>query len=100
MSISDNDIASYYPSSMGLFDYKAKPRELFLEVLEPPHRNRYSVYVKNGDWFVDRELMLAWCNEKFGGHSALYNNPRWHRDGYYFRFKNKGDATMFILRWS
>lgn len=93
----DNDVASLYPA---MFTFgKTQPRTLTVERLEPPHRHKVAVYVRGGDWWEDKEAMESWCSEKFGPHNKNYNNPRWCRDSFYFKFKNEKDATMFVLRW-
>ncbi len=95
--IIDLDIESYYPGIM--WTVTKKPRTLTLEKLEPPHRHRVQVYVQGGNWFEDKQVMEEWCGKNFGHHSKHYNNPRWCRDAFHFKFKNEKDATMFILRW-
>ena len=65
-----------------------------VEKLAPPHRHKVQVYVKGGEWFEDKPLMEAWCSERFGPHSKNYNNPRWCRDAYHFKFKNEKDAIL------
>mgnify|MGYP000028111619 CR=1 FL=1 len=82
-----------------MFYVEPRPRELVLSNLEAPHRHRYSVYVRNGRWDEDKPAMEKWCSERFGPHNVNYNNPRWQRDAFNFKFKNEKDAVMFMLRW-
>jgi hypothetical protein len=94
-------LASYAAnmSINSIFNIKPRPRELVLSKLAPPHRQQYSVYVKNGNWTEDKPSMETWCSERFGPHNENYNNPRWVRDAFNFKFKNEKDAVMFMLRW-
>jgi hypothetical protein len=57
------------------------------------------VYVKNGHWTEDKPAMEDWCSERFGPHNKNYNNPRWVRDAFTFKFQKEKDAMMFMLRW-
>ena len=76
-----------------------KPRTVELQMFEPPHRHRYSVYVKGGNWSEDKPVMEEWCSKMFGPHSKQFKNPRWHRDAFNFKFKKEKDAMLFVMRW-
>ena len=78
----------------------SRPRSLELRVREELAPQIYTVYYSGGDWWEDKEAMMAWCSKYFGHRNAGYNNPRWSPGAFEFRFKNKKDATLFILRWS
>lgn len=86
-------------SISAIFRIERKPRELVLSKLAPPHRHRYSVYIKNGNWTEDKLAMEEWCSARFGPHNEKYNNPRWVRDAFTFKFQKEKDAMMFMLRW-
>lgn len=60
---------------------------------------KYTVYVSGGDWWEDKDEMIAWCSKRFGHRNAGYNNPRWSLGAFEFRFKNEKDAVFFILKW-
>ncbi len=100
----DLDVDSYYPHVMNMgnwmFGKRERPRTLDLIDLGHGWTQRYKVKVNGGDWWEDKEEMIAWCNKLFGAHTKGYNNPRWRQGSFEFFFKNKKDATMFILRWS
>ena len=81
-------------------------------ILNPKHRPRtcelrvqagldqkYTVYVSGGDWWEDKDEMIAWCSKRFGHRNKGYNNPRWSPGAFEFRFKNEKDAVFFILKW-
>ncbi len=78
---------------------KKRPRSVELRVREELDQ-KYTVYYSGGDWWEDKDAMMEWCSKQFGIRNEKYNNPRWSVGPFEFRFKNKKDATMFILRWS
>jgi hypothetical protein len=96
--IFDNDISSMYP--MTWMGGKHRPRTLELRIREDLAPQKYTVYVSGGDWWEEGGEMAEWCAKCFGPRSSKYNNPRWSQGSFEFRFKNKKDATFFILRWS
>lgn len=78
---------------------KPRPRSLELRVREEPATQKYTVYYSGGDWWEDKDTMTEWCSEHFGHHVDGYNNPRWSRGPFEFRFKNQKDAMFFMLKW-
>jgi hypothetical protein len=98
--IIDNDIASMYPmSTFGWMSGKRLPRSLELRVREELAPQKYTVYYSGGDWWEDKDAMMAWCSERFGHRNEGYNNPRWSPGSFEFRFKNQKDAVFFMLKW-
>ena len=95
--IIDNDIASMYP--MTWIDGKRLPRSLELRVREELAPQKYTVYYSGGDWWEDKDAMMAWCSERFGHRDEGYNNPRWSPGAFEFRFKDQKDAVFFMLKW-
>ncbi len=59
--------------------------------VSPPMPRSQEVHVKRNN---DQDK-VDWCEQQFGhsGHRWFANNNR-------FYFKNEGDMTMFVLRWS
>ena len=82
-----------------IFEKQPRPRSVELRVRDELDQ-KYTVYISGGDWWEDKEEMIAWCSKYFGIRNEKYNNPRWSHGAVEFRFKNKKDATLFILRWS
>ena len=78
---------------------KRRPRSLELRVREELAPQKYTVYYSGGDWWEDKDDMIAWCSERFGHRNEGYNNPRWSPGSFEFRFKNQKDALFFILKW-
>ncbi len=76
-----------------------RPRTCKLQVAGSLDR-KYVVRVDGGDWWDEKDEMIAWCSKQFGHRSKKYNNPRWEQGPFEFRFKNQKDAMLFILRWS
>ena len=94
------DVNSVYPHTpMNWFTtHKSRPRTCELRVQEY-HPQRYSVYISGGDWWEDKDAMIAWCSKQFGHRNEGYNNPRWSQGPFEFRFKNQKDAMFFMLKW-
>ncbi len=80
-------------------NFKKRPRSVELRVRNDLDQ-KYTVYISGGDWWEEKDEMIAWCSKLFGPRNEKYNNPRWSPAPFEFRFKNKKDATLFILRWS
>jgi hypothetical protein len=96
----DLDVDSFYPHTMNWFtNHKSRPRSLELRVREELAPQKYTVYYSGGDWWEDKDAMMAWCSERFGHRNEGYNNPRWSQGAFEFRFKNQKDAVFFILKW-
>ena len=79
-------------------DGKRRPRSLELQVREELAPQKYTVYYSGGDWWEDKEVMREWCSNNFGHRDDDYNNPRWSRGPFGFRFKNQKDAMFFMLK--
>ena len=94
----DLDVDSLYPHVFDMNLIKPKIRTLTLKRL-PGVRQPFIVIVQGGNWFEDRDVMMEWCGDRFGRHDKHYNNPRWSREGWDFKFKNEKDAMLFMLRW-
>ena len=75
-------------------------RSLELKTRGEASEKSYVVYYRDGDWWKDKEAMMAWCSKHLGIRNEKFNNPRWRTGPFEFRFKYEKDATMFILRWS
>ena len=97
----DLDVNSFYPhTSMNWFTtYKSRPRSLELRVREELAPQKYTVYYSGGDWWAEKDEMMAWCSKQFGHRNEGYNNPRWGTGPFEYRFKNQKDALFFILKW-
>ena len=86
-------------SISSFFQHQPRARELKFNNLGNPFHHQYSVYVSGGNWSEDKLAMEAWCSQQFGERNAKYNNPRWERVSFYFKFKKEKDAMLFMLRW-
>ena len=94
----DLDVNSFYPHTpMNWFTNR--PRSLELRVREELAPQKFTVYYSGGDWWEDKDEMMAWCSKNFGHRNGGYNNPRWSQGAFEFRFKNQKDAMFFILKW-
>ena len=96
----DLDVDSFYPHTMNWFTTpKNRPRTLEMRVREELVPYKYTVYYSGGDWWTEKDEMMAWCSKQFGHRDKGYNNPRWSTGPFEYRFKNQKDAMFFMLKW-